>query len=238
MMRLDGGIVSRLMYLLIRFDKWVPDAVEGYDLGPPPAATAESGLEGDMWGDPEIQISADADDDDEDEDILEAPCSEQPSSLPRPPHFDQEMNPFVMIVDVSGIHHLPVVSCLCDQADFHLDIAYVKMGLFPTSFDRIQTLFTIDVLKDFRLSNLECKTSAYQYYQKLRRLTCPAFPKTFLNRYRELHRLSREYRNLKLWKMHGHAHDDPDGPDISVHARATEISPGGMAAESRTMERH
>ena len=61
------------------------------------------------------------------------------------------------------------------------------------------------------MSNLECKTSAYQYYQKLRRLTCPAFPKAILNRYQELQQLSREYRNMKLWKMHGWSHDEPNG---------------------------
>jgi hypothetical protein len=92
------------------------------------------------------------------------------------------------------------------------------MGLFATSFERIQTVFTFEVLKDFRLSNLECKTTAYQYYQKLRRLTCPEFPKAVLNRYRELRRLSREYRNLKLWKIHGRAHDEPEGPGIVMAA--------------------
>jgi len=172
-----------------------------------------------MWGDPELPINDEGDvddEDDDDDDILEAPRTGQPNMLPQPQRFDEDGNPFVTIVDVSGIHHLPVVFCTCETAELHHDIAYLRVGLFPASFDRIQTLFTLDVLKDFRLANLECKTSAYQYYQKLRRLTCPAFPKVVLNRYRELRRLSREYRNIKLWKMFGRAHDEPEGPVVST----------------------
>ena len=152
---------------------------------------------------------------------MDAPGEWHPNSLPRPLPYDNERNPFVTIVDVSGIHHLPIVGCLCESHLGYIDLPYVQMGLFPTSFECIQTLFTLAVLKDFRLSNLECKTSAYQYYQKLRRLTCPAFPKAVLNRYRELRRLSREYRNLQLWKMHGRAHDEPMGPTATVGTLST-----------------
>jgi len=208
------------------------------DRGQTSAATDGDGLAGDIWGDPEIELHDDGDaDDEDDEDIIESPTTEQPSMLPRPNRSDEDGNPFVTIVDVSGIHHLPVVFCACEMAELHNDISYLRMGLFPTSFERIQTVFTLDVLKDFRLSKLECKTSAYQYYQKLRRLTCPAFPKAVLNRYRELRRLSREYRNIKLWKMFGRAHDEPEGHGSLTAATGTEsagqqdIDQGAMAID-------
>uniref|UniRef100_A0A8H7XZC5 Uncharacterized protein n=1 Tax=Psilocybe cubensis TaxID=181762 RepID=A0A8H7XZC5_PSICU len=70
----------------------------------------------------------------------------------------------------------------------------------------IRTLFTLDMLEDFRVTNLECKTLGYQYYQKLRRITSSSFPKKVLNRYWELRRLSRQYRNLILHKIHGQGH--------------------------------
>ncbi|KDR79699.1 hypothetical protein GALMADRAFT_63536 [Galerina marginata CBS 339.88] len=139
--------------------------------------------------------------------------SSDPQTLPRAPLVDMDDNSFISIVDITRIHHLPVVACCCRAPDAELDDDYVKLGLFPTSFQRIRTVFTIQVLNDFRLSNLECKTSAYQYYQKLRRLTCPAFPKAVINRYRKLRRLSRQYRNLKLWKIHGRTpFETPDAP--------------------------
>jgi len=207
--------------------KIVSDPAGEYDGGIANATTAEDGFEGDMWGDPEVPTTAEGDsDEEEDNDTMESPTTGQPSMLPRPPRFDEDGNAFVTIVDLSGIHHLPVVFCSCDAAELALDISYLRMGLFPASFEKIQTLFTFGVLKDFRLSNLECKTSAYQYYQKLRRLTCPAFPKAVLNRYRELRRLSREYRNIKLWKMFGRAHDEPEGPHTGRTAGMVTGLPG------------
>lgn len=179
---------------------------EGYDLGPNPAINFEDSFEGSMFED----VEPDAEEEDNDEpDNLDLK-NMHPNLNPKPNRMDDDGNPFIAIVDVSGIHHLPVVGCSCQSSAKQDDILYLEMGLFPTSFQRIQTVFTFNVLTDFRLSNLECKTSAYQYYQKLRRVTCPAFPKTVPNRYAELRRLSRQYRNLKLWKMHGRAHDEPD----------------------------
>ena len=209
----------------------VSDAAGDDGRGQASAPVGGDGLEGDLWGDVEIELDDGGDaDDEDDEEIMELPSSEQPSMLPRPNRTDDDGNPFITIIDVSGIHHLPVLFCSCTTAELHLDISYLRMGLFPTSFERIQTVFTLDVLKDFRLSNLECKTSAYQYYQKLRRLTCPAFPKAVLNRYRELRRLSREYRNIKMWKMFGRAHDEPEG-DI------TGTNTNSLGQEERCEER-
>ena len=157
-----------------------------------------------------------AEDEDEDEDIeYEDDGDIQPNMLPRPGREDCVGNRFVTVVDTSGIHHLPIVKCLCPTAaEEHLQ--YLELGLFPSSYQLIKTLFTFGVLADFRLSNLECKTTAYQYYSKLRRLTCPAFPKTVLNRYTELRRLSRQYRNLKLWKMHGHGYEMTETPEAPL----------------------
>jgi hypothetical protein len=190
-----------------------------------------------MWGDPEIPITADIDDDNDDNvNLIEAPGEMHPAMLPHPLAYDIDRNPFVAIVDVSGIHHLPVVRCACTTTEVRDDIAFLEIGLFPTSFEQIQTLFTIDVLKDYRLSNLECKTSAYQYYQKLRRLTCPAFPRAVLNRYWELRQLSREYRNLKLWKMHSRAHDEPEGPILLVPVAPITMDSGPVGGEHPVTE--
>ena len=193
--------------------------------------TAQSGFKGDMWADPNIPDEIEADDGDDDYiDIMDEPGSMHPSTIPQPPPFDEDGHPFVAVVDISGVHHLPVITCQCPNQDRAIDISYLEMGLLPASFEHIQTLFTIELLKDYRLSNLECKTSAYQYYQKLRRLTSPAFPKAILNHYRELQCLSREYCNMKLWKIHGRGHkagglNVPTASD-TVHA----MVPDGMDA--------
>jgi len=58
-------------------------------------------LEGNMWGDPDIQINAEGEfDDEDDDDILEAPTRGKPNMLPRPNHFNTDGNLFVTIVSL------------------------------------------------------------------------------------------------------------------------------------------
>jgi hypothetical protein len=80
----------------------------------------------------------------------------------------------------------------------------------PATFSRYKTLFTVAVLDDFRISNLETKASAYQYFQKLRRLTFPTTPARAPNLYQELLWLARVWRWLKKkkWAGHGNRKDD------------------------------
>lgn len=82
-----------------------------------------------------------------------------------------------VVVDTSGIHELPIVYCQCDDAE-EKDIQLLRLRLWPASFIRIKTVFTFSLLSDFRLDNLATKTTAYHYFQKLRRVTNPAFPNT------------------------------------------------------------
>src|SRR5258705_5668123 len=56
------------------------------------------------------------------------------------------------------------------------------------------------LLDDHRYEYLECKTSHYQYHNKLRRWTCPQCPEAASNRYKELCWVARQWRNLKYRK--------------------------------------
>ncbi|KAF8337253.1 hypothetical protein F5887DRAFT_890729 [Amanita rubescens] len=123
------------------------------------------------------------------------------------PRCDVLNNRYVRIIHTNGIHQIPVTTCTCRGTNaIHADLVYKK--LVPASFSVYRTLFTVDVLDDFRLSNLECKVSAYQYFQKLRRLTCPSSPASTGNFYQELLRMSRLWRWLKKKKWAGHRHRD------------------------------
>ncbi|KAG2738524.1 hypothetical protein P692DRAFT_201873906 [Suillus brevipes Sb2] len=97
------------------------------------------------------------------------------------------------------------------------------MGLFPASFTSPKTAFTFAVLDDFLLDNLECRTSVMNYYSKLRRVTSSVFPHLVpvsavdvllciphngrKDRYRELMRVGRQWRQLKQLKWHGFGHE-------------------------------
>lgn len=127
------------------------------------------------------------------------------------------------VVDTSGVHQVIVRPCRCNSNQEPDDIQLLKMGLFPTSFTRIRTVFTLHVLDTYRLDNLVCNTTAYQFYKRLRRITSPAFPHSvpvrsplfydliltqYQNRYRELIRVGRQWRNLKYRRWFGFAYVD------------------------------
>lgn len=84
----------------------------------------------------------------------------------------------VTIVHTNGMHRLPVILCGCPGRQERVLDDYLELGLFPASFHTIRTVFTFAVLDDNLLSYLECHTTSMQYFQKLRRLTNPAFPHT------------------------------------------------------------
>ncbi|KAF9471221.1 hypothetical protein BDN70DRAFT_820283 [Pholiota conissans] len=120
---------------------------------------------------------------------------------------------FVRVVHTNGLHYIPLVHCTCQGTErAHTDL--IASRLVPTSFVRYSTLFTMAVLDDFRMANLECKTSAYQYFQKLRRLTSPMAPAGVPNRYPEFRRMARLWRWFKHVKWAGFAHtrDDTAAP--------------------------
>lgn len=88
---------------------------------------------------------------------------------------DPAGNPFLVLVDRSGVHQLAVRWCQC-KGSHPQDIQLLQSGLFPASFGRIRTAFTFKVLDDFLVDNLECKTTAFNFYNKLRRITSKVFP--------------------------------------------------------------
>ncbi|KAK7680044.1 hypothetical protein QCA50_016990 [Cerrena zonata] len=157
-------------------------------------------------------------DDDSDELMEFETAGITPSSLRYPKGRTHQGDPWFTIIDITGVHHLPVHFCDCDQVTPH-HIQLLRSGLYPVTYDRPQTVFTFRVLEDFDLENLETKASAQRYYAKLRRLTCNAFPQTVPDRYREMLRIMREWRNLQSRKRAGIFGKDAN----------KEISPGGLA---------
>lgn len=149
----------------------------------------------DSDSEPDSDLESELDDDwDTDSEIEDAdvagsstatPQAPKPTSVPTPAVYPETADPrnanlkypVLVIVDVTGVHEIPVHYCSCaGPLPVSNDHQLLDSGLFPATFKRVRTAFTFRVLDDFRLDNLESKTSAYHYYNKLRRLTCPAFP--------------------------------------------------------------
>ncbi|KAF9471357.1 hypothetical protein BDN70DRAFT_820109, partial [Pholiota conissans] len=140
--------------------------------------------------------------------IVDAPAHSISSSR-NVPRTDAMMNTYVCVVHTNGIHDICLVYCTCQGVD-HAHADLLNSRLIPSTFEKYSTIFTTAVLDDFRLANLETKASTYQYFQTLRRKTNPTNPAQVPDRYRELLRLSREWRLLKKAKWWGFAHTGND----------------------------
>jgi CxC2 like cysteine cluster associated with KDZ transposases len=84
-------------------------------------------------------------------------------------------NPYMTIVDCQGVFDMEVLFCACSDGRSR-DEQLLRAGLFPATFKQIETLFTFAVLDNFLTDNLECKTTAQQYYSKLQSMTSNMFP--------------------------------------------------------------
>jgi hypothetical protein len=85
--------------------------------------------------------------------------------------------PMITVVDRSGVHEIGVSWCCCHEAP-ERDMQLVMAGFFPATFHNPKTAFTFQMLGDFHLDNLECKTMLSQFFSRLRRLTNDEFPNT------------------------------------------------------------
>ena len=98
-------------------------------------------------------------------------------SGPKTGHNDKYEGPIITVVDRSGIHKISISWCCCREAP-ECDMQLMMAGLFPATFRNPKTVFTFQVLEDFHLDNLECKTTPSQFFSRLRRLTNDEFPNT------------------------------------------------------------
>jgi hypothetical protein len=90
---------------------------------------------------------------------------------------DSAGNPFLVVVDRTGMHLLPAIWCECRNAAGK-EMQALDLGLYPASDKMIRTVFTFQCLDDYLADSQECNTSAYHYNEKLRRLTNSSFPQT------------------------------------------------------------
>lgn len=138
----------------------------------------------------------------------------------------------LVIIDVLKVHQLLVSWCCCKGAPDH-GTQLFQHHLFPASTSKPSTAFTFSVLEYFHVDAVECKTSASNFFSKLRRLTDFSSPQSVpvsriyyscyllnksQNRYRELMRVSRMWRDLIAHVNAGVGHGEK-----------AEDQPGGLA---------
>ncbi|KAF7357067.1 hypothetical protein MSAN_01300700 [Mycena sanguinolenta] len=113
-------------------------------------------------------------------------------------------------VHTTGIFSRRVRWCCCRDEEgktIPTDLQLLDSRMYPATSNRPSTVFTFNVLDEFSLDALECKTAALTFLSKLRRITNPLFPLSTPNVYPAFMRCSRQYRNLKNLLRAGLAHD-------------------------------
>ena len=84
-------------------------------------------------------------------------------------------NSLLTVVDSAGVFEMEVLFCACSDArPMHEQL--LRTCLFPATFKQIETIFSFSVLDNFLIDNLECKTTAQQYFSKLQSMTSSMFP--------------------------------------------------------------
>lgn len=125
------------------------------------------------------------------------------------------MGKYVRVIHTNGIHNIAMISCECQGLET-VASDLVASRLLPASFQRIQTLFSTQLLDHFRLCNLELKATAYQFYHLLQRLTDPLNPSDVLNLYNEFRRMSRIWRWMKRLKWAGYGNGHSKVADVKA----------------------
>ncbi len=79
------------------------------------------------------------------------------------------------MVDGNGIHSTRLAICGCREMPPNKIRQLMRARLFPATTKDPHTAFTVNMLKEFHLHNLESKKAAYDYLGAIRRLSDNSF---------------------------------------------------------------
>ncbi|KAJ7084767.1 hypothetical protein B0H15DRAFT_951268 [Mycena belliarum] len=116
-----------------------------------------------------------------------------------------------VVLHLGVIQEVAVDFCGCEQEFLHgtPDIQLLRRGWFPATDDQPQTAATFELLDFFHAQTLQAKTTMYDFYVALEKMTDNTGVKP-PNRYPEFLKMARKYRHLLMLKRAGRGHD-PSG---------------------------
>ncbi|KAK7455803.1 hypothetical protein VKT23_010835 [Stygiomarasmius scandens] len=110
------------------------------------------------------------------------------------------------VLDITGVHTLNVKACQCDKEQgFYRQL--LRAQLYPASHKMPRTVASFRLLQHFQLLSFVSKVSIREYCTALERFSNNISVLGIKDRYRELLRMAREWRLLKVLKRHGRGHD-------------------------------
>ncbi|PPR04539.1 hypothetical protein CVT26_002506 [Gymnopilus dilepis] len=112
----------------------------------------------------------------------------------------------MLVLHTNGIHQVSINFCGCDRAlPQHTQL--LRRRLYPASQRIVKTCATFELLDLLHKFALSTKSSTYDFYNSLEKMTDNTGLRTPKSRYRSLFRMVLQWRHLKLLKWGGRAHD-------------------------------
>ncbi|KAJ7481682.1 hypothetical protein FB451DRAFT_1444162 [Mycena latifolia] len=132
-------------------------------------------------------------------------------------------HPTFVVLDLGYIHEVTVDFCGCERRleMGHARIQLLRRRWFPATEDMPRTAATFRLLDFFHAQTLQAKTTMYDFYTALERVTDGTGGK-LPRRYREFLRMTRKYRHLLMLKRAGRGH---------AASGAAGTAPGELAVE-------
>jgi hypothetical protein len=122
-----------------------------------------------------------------------------------------------VIGHTNGFHLIQVVPCCCSNHPT-FDRQLLFSNLWATSYVRPKTAFTFECLSLMRDLNLECHVSANAYHTLLEKRSNLPLHVRMPNKYAELIRADRQWRNCQVMMEFGYGHSDAKpGPGAMTH---------------------
>ncbi|KAF7322140.1 CxC2 domain-containing protein [Mycena kentingensis (nom. inval.)] len=142
-----------------------------------------------------------------------------PGTLARDARPEPRSDDNFCVIDVNGVHEIAVDFCTCSQEQERA-IQLLRARLYPATSTRPRSAATFRVMRLFHLVSFEAKSSAYEFYNALARLTNNNGTFQPRVRYREFVRMAREWRLLQMLKRAGRAHESHGARNIPAGACA------------------
>ncbi|KAJ7734855.1 hypothetical protein B0H16DRAFT_1731613 [Mycena metata] len=146
------------------------------------------------------------------------------TSCPEP----SSLHPQFVVLHMNGIHEVNVNACDCEDrlTAGPPEIQLLRAGWFPATEDKPRTCATFAVMDVFVLSTPQSKTTIYDFYKTLEKLTQNSGGKVPY-RYHAFLRMCREYPHLLMLKRAGIFHE---------HGGVFATKPGQCAIKSSPEE--
>ena len=125
----------------------------------------------------------------------------------------------MLVLHSNGIHQVALQYCGCSKAiPQHLQL--LRRGLYPASQLSVKTCASFQLLDLLHKFALTTKSSTYDFYRALEKLTNNTGIGVPKQRYQALFRMSMQWRHLKMLKWGGRGHD----PSGAVGTKSGELA--------------